>query len=193
MTSTPTPTLYQSVIRLTRPVRDARAVHRAIEHDAHPVRALWAQPSPRTLVVRTSADTRWAGFPFAAAVSTSLTRTRYDQDQDVDWALVANPTRSSARPTGGRGRRTGIADPGQAAQWARDHLAPALDVAALAGKRLPSAHGQDGLCLTRWAFSGTAAVNAPDALARLLAEGVGRGKAFGCGLLLISTDRTAAA
>lgn len=25
MTSTPTPTLYQSVIRLTRPVRDARA------------------------------------------------------------------------------------------------------------------------------------------------------------------------
>lgn len=41
-----------------------------------------------------------------------------------------------------------------------------------------------GLLLTRWAFSGSGTVTNPAGLDAAMREGIGRGRAFGCGMLL---------
>lgn len=186
------PVMYQTTIQLDNHIRDARAIHRAIAHDTHPERALWAQPAPRTLIVRTARDHTWRGFPYGTVTSSSLARTRYPAGQPVTWALVANPTRcASIGPIGNRprGHRTGISDPVQARDWVTTRLCPALDITAATSERILPMRGADGLTLTRWAYAGTGTVTDPETLARLLTDGVGRGKAFGCGMLLIGEAR----
>lgn len=74
--------LYQTTIRLTHHVRDARAIHRAICHDAHPERVLWAQPEPRTLILRAARHHTWDGFPHAARTVTTLVPDRYEAGQE---------------------------------------------------------------------------------------------------------------
>lgn len=189
--------MHHTVIALgARPLRDARAIQRAIAHETQLHRTLWAQPQPRLIIIRTTATATgcdWTSFPGATATHTTQARLHHPAGTRLHWALIANPTRNSrdtittgpdGRPQG-RGTRHGIHTTQRAEDWARRKLEPALHLDQLHAQQLPATRGAEGLTLTRWSYSGTATVADPAALARLLADGVGRGKAFGCGLLLV--------
>lgn len=188
--------LYQSVVQLgPRPPEDVRVIHRAVEARTHPARTLWARPTRRTLVIRTPvAGVDWTRLPSAQAATTVAVPVRRRPGQRVRWALIGNPTRSThtgCSPDGapvGRGVRRGVHDPRMARDWLLRRLAGALEVTDVTGRRLPAARGAGGLVLTRWMWAGHGAVRDPDALAVLLTQGVGRGKAFGCGLLVLAEE-----
>src|SRR5690606_42097859 len=77
--------------------------------------------------------------------------------------------------------------------WVRRKLAPALaDLDEISSEALPSwkarPPGRPPITHLRVCYTGTATVVDEDALARLVAEGVGPGKAFGCGLLLVRSE-----
>jgi hypothetical protein len=187
--------LHQTVVHTRTVTRDARAIHRTIEHDHHGTRTLWAQPTPNTLILRTREHVTWSGWNTARSITQTLTPDLHPAGTRLAWSLIANPTHSihlgvaaDGQPAG-RGRRTGIAEPGHAVDWLRARLASALALdTPLTAHRISPVHGAKGLLLTRWVFSGTGTVHHPEDLAALLTGGVGRGKAFGCGLLLVQPE-----
>lgn len=194
----PGPT-HTAILTPTAPT-DAHAMHRAI-HAAtrsNNSRVLWARPAPDRLVIRTNGAVDWAELPGAIPVGVVLTVIPQAGEQ-TRWALVANPCRATGSrdpATGrliGRSKRVPLPEP-EWEPWVRRKLAAALDVDQVEHTLLPGWTGRprDGrrpITLTRVAFAGTATVTNQDALTRLLADGVGPGKAFGCGLLLVEAER----
>ncbi|MGW2654411.1 type I-E CRISPR-associated protein Cas6/Cse3/CasE [Streptomyces sp. NPDC001478] len=120
------------------------------------------------------------------------------------FRLTANPTRAVHRP-GRRGVRTALTTPADQIQWL-------LDRAAAAGFTIPVDKGisSAGTCVTVSAtralrfprttnsgarrevhlrtatYDGLLDVVDPDALRRTLTDGIGHGKAYGCGLLTLA-------
>lgn len=171
-----------------------RAVHAATRNSSN--RVLWARPAPDRLVIRANGAVDYSELPGAIPVSVASTVVPQAGEQ-TRWALVANPCRATGPrdpATGrliGRSKRVPLPEP-EWEPWVRRKLAAALDVDQVEHTLLPGWTGRprDGrrpITLTRVAFAGTATVTNRDALARLLADGVGPGKAFGCGLLLVET------
>lgn len=187
--------LYQTVIRVgSRPLRDARAIHRQVEHHTHPHRTLWAQPTPQTLVLRSVVPAVWSDWPGARSVHTQQCSAYHPVGARIAFSLVANPTRaqhaglSSDGSPRGRGKRRGVESAEQARVWLDHRVGKVLGLRHVECERLSPARGARGLLLGRWAYSGTADVTDPCGLAELLTHGVGRGKAFGCGLLLVGGE-----
>src|SRR5690606_27648372 len=117
----------------------------------------------------------------------------------IGWALVASPCKATGPrdPETGRllarSKRQPLPEP-EWESWVRRKLDGALDLDQISHERLPGWPGRprDGrapIIHMRVAYAGTGRVTNPDALARLLADGVGPGKAFGCGLLLVEAER----
>lgn len=180
---------------------DAHAMHHAVNQAVRattPRRVLWARPNQDTLVIRSASLPDMAEIP--GVTTTSTTRTPLPAaNTRVEWALIANPSRATGPrdpATGrliGRSKRVPLPEP-EWAPWVRRKLAAALDFDQVEYTLLPGWTGRprDGrrpITLTRVAFAGTATVTNQDALTRLLADGVGPGKAFGCGLLLVEAER----
>lgn len=98
-----------------------------------------------------------------------------------------NPTRSLPAH-GGRGKKVFVADSAARAEWiARrfDGAAEVLRVVEGQQARLGGSRGGDRLALTAVDFIVTVRVLDPALFERLRVDGVGRGKAYGCGLLRI--------
>ena len=104
----------------------------------------------------------------------------------IRWALIATPTAAKKQPEG-RSKIMPLPEP-QWTTWLHRKLTPALDITTMIMEPLPTVHGR------RWdmivthhpvSFAGQGIVTAPTVLDRLRTQGVGRGKAYGCGLLLI--------
>lgn len=189
MTPSPPP-LYQTTVQLTRGRRDSHTIHRSIEALAHGTRTLWAQPQPGLLVLRTTLTVDWTQLPDADGAATHLCATRYQAGQRLTWALVGNPTKAvhvgtgtDGKPTG-RGKRCALPAP-EVPAWVQRKLASALTIHPDLQAELLSPSVGRGMTLTRWACTGTATVTDPDALEQLLHTGIGPGKAFGCGMLLV--------
>lgn len=192
------PPLYQSTVQLARGRRDSHTIHRSIEALAHGTRTLWAQPQPGLLILRTTLVVDWTQIQGAASAATVLCPTHYEAGQAVSWALVGNPTKSVHSGTGpdgkptGRGKRTPL-PAGQVPAWVQRKLAPGLIVSPDLETQLLAPSVGRGMTLTRWACTGTATVIDPDALEQLLYLGVGSGKAFGCGMLIVMQETLGAA
>lgn len=185
--STPAPQpVFDISITTSHHIRDARAVHRALEHDTHAQgRTLWAQPTPRRIIIRTPvAGVAWDRWPHAQSTSVTAASLRYTPGTRIAWALIANPTRS-VFIRGQRGKRVALDDADSVIAWAGERLRAAATPDGVDAQRLQPASGASGLNLSRWALSGSATVEDSGAMARLLTEGVGHGRAFGCGLLLV--------
>jgi hypothetical protein len=109
------------------------------------------------------------------AASQREIRTDYAPDARVRFSTVLDAV---ARV---RGRDTAVTD---VRGWTTDKLAPALTDLDITGHG--SVHlARRGTRLTHQHLAGTASVVDPDALAVLLRAGVGRSKAFGCGMLRV--------
>lgn len=181
-------------IRLPHTRRDAHYLHRLVLAltEGHN-RPLWVSPAPRTLVVRAPSINE-NQLPADAYLSTTAQQVP-DANSQVEWALVANPARATG-PRGADGRLIGRSKrqplpEGEISGWVcRKLVGPLTDITVADTDRLPALPGHNPktrhtITHTRYAITGNATVADQKALAELLAAGIGPGKAFGCGLLIV--------
>lgn len=177
-------------LRLNRAGRsllaDIQKTHRTIQWAARADgdRVLWAAPRTDVLIVQSPQPIRAADFGGVVVESHSRTRPTGLTGQ-VTLTLIAHPTRAQQN-RGVRGRHSPLPmDEWEA--WFRRKLSPAVDVGPVhvqdLGPRTGRRYGDR--VVHRWVgFAATGTVTDPVALDHLAVAGVGRGKAYGCGLLL---------
>lgn len=167
---------------------DSGAVHRWLTRAAEGPYYLWASPRPGTLIVQSARPL--ARDTLAGTMSVHATRISLDYEAGarVSVAGILAPTRATWRGPQRPGKIGPIPDE-ELPAWALRKLGPTLgDISFLRVQQLSPSRGQklDGTQLThaRAAVSCIATVTDPGQFAHMLAEGVGRGKRFGAGLLL---------
>ena len=129
------------------------------------------------------------------------------------WAfrLAANPSYSASRGPGVRGQRYGHVTVEQQRQWLMDRvprfgfeLMPVdhadgegtEEVVLVAyrerpvfNRRRPGGEGYDRVTINRTVYEGVLRVTDPEPLRRVLIAGIGRSKAYGCGLMTLARVR----
>ena len=129
------------------------------------------------------------------------------------WAfrLAANPSYSASRGPGVRGQRYGHVTVEQQRQWLIERttrfgfeLMPVdhtdggvIDGAVMVAyrerpvfnRRRPGEQGRDRVTINRTVYEGSLRVTDPESLRRALIAGVGRSKAYGCGLMTLARVR----
>lgn len=177
-------TLTRSSGRVTR---DSQAMHRTLKHDITG-RFLWSLPEPRTLVVQHEEPVHWPELmPGVVARTHTTDVSTPPTGVPIQWALIANPTKSVSRGNGVRGKRTSLS-PEEWKAWVARKLDGAINLRDVDATLMPVARGQKPDRVTfhrRVLFTGTGTVANRAALSRLQQDGVGAGKAYGCGLLIV--------
>jgi len=161
------------------------------------------------LVVQSRVPGDWTGLPRGALARKphviTVDRT-FRTGDSLGFRTIVNPTYSRADGPPGdrpRGRRTAHTRPDHVRTWFQSRLQPPGEPPkspdgiprigatatpdALSVRMLPAASStgpHKGLRLTRAEIRGTLTVTDPAALVAALVQGVGRGRAYGCGLLL---------
>ncbi|MGW9430064.1 type I-E CRISPR-associated protein Cas6/Cse3/CasE [Streptomyces decoyicus] len=162
------------------------------------------------LVVQSRVPGDWAGMPRGALTDKphviTVDRTFHTGDS-VAFRTVVNPTSSRqsgpSAPDRPRGRRTAHTRPDHVRQWFARRLQPSgeprkapdgvirigantqdesLAIRMLPTVTSPSPH--KGLRIARAEIRGTLTVTDPAALVDTMTQGIGHGRAYGCGLLL---------
>ena len=129
------------------------------------------------------------------------------------WAfrLTANPSYSASRGPGVRGQRYGHVTVEQQRQWLIERttrfgfeLMPVdhtdgggIDGAVMVAyrerpvfnRRRPGEEGRDRVTINRTVYEGSLRVTDPESLRRALIAGIGRSKAYGCGLMTLARVR----
>lgn len=177
-------TTYQLTDKARRLVMDSQALHRTIKH-AEPGATLWALPTRRTLIVQAPRPVGAHEIgPIALSSSSVQRRTNYDAGTRIEIAGIVNPTRAVRRP-GAHSRREPL-PPDEWAAWAIRHLAP-LRIDTIDTEHVGMRSGQRHemrVSHLHVAVRATGTVRDEDALAHILINGIGRARAYGCGLLI---------
>lgn len=170
---------------------DAQAVHRTLAHAADGEKLLWAVPDKTHLVVRHEHPIDWASsLGRNLHQATTIEEDNPITGEHVFYALIANPTIAKSRGAGKRG----IVQPLPESEWhtwAHCKLSDALNIHTMGIAHLPAAVGKKKdrtVTHTRIIITGHATVRNADTLQALKEHGIGRGKAYGCGLLLTETQ-----
>jgi CRISPR system Cascade subunit CasE len=112
-----------------------------------------------------------------------------------EWAfeLVANPTKSLPQGIGKRGRVVAHVTPKQQIEWLMERSQSAgfdvVDATVIGRENLSFYKGDDSkrrVTIRTARFRGVLRVTDPDLLRRTLVDGIGRGRAYGCGLLTLA-------
>ena len=172
--------------RANRLVNDSQALHRTICHTAG--RTLWGLPNRRTLVIQHENPIDWHNsMPGILHRTHTIPAPPASTGDRVRWTLIANPVHSPIQPGEKRGRRTPL-PPERWTDWVTRKLGPALHDLAIRHEPLRTTGGwrhTHRVVHRRVLFSGHATVTDSDQLDQLRRNGVGPGKAYGCGLLLV--------
>lgn len=167
-------------------VCDSQALHRTLKHDV-PGRFLWSLPESHTLVVQHDAPVHWPDAMPGVIARTHTTEVCTPiTGAPIRWAIIANPTKAT-RIKGQRGKRTPL-PPEEWKAWVVRKLDGAINIHTIDATRMPTARGKrHTMTVThqRVMFTGTGTVASQATLAELQHAGVGAGKAYGCGLLIV--------
>lgn len=162
-------------------------MHRTLKHDISG-HFLWALPDSHTLVVQHEAPVHWPEVMPEVVARTHTTETTTPiTGAPIHWALIANPTKCVSRGEGKRGKRTPL-PPEEWKAWVARKLDGAINLRDVDATLMPVARGQKHERVVfhrRVLFTGTGTVANQVALAALQHDGVGAGKAYGCGLLIV--------
>lgn len=173
--------------RGSRLTHDSQAMHRTLKHDI-PGRFLWSLPDQRTLIVQHESPVHWPEvLPGVIARTHTVDVSTPITCAPIHWALIANPTKSVSRGKGKRGKRTPLG-PDEWESWVRRKLDGAINIHEVDAHLMPVARGKRHTMTTfhrRVMFTGTGTVASQAALAALQRDGIGAGKAYGCGLLIV--------
>lgn len=167
-------------------IRDSQAVHRTLLHATGGDKHLWGTPDPQHLVVRHPTPVDWlTSLPGVAAQAVTTPTAPHIAGEPIRFAIIANPTR--AQPVKGKRGKVRALPPEKWTAWLDRKLGDALNLHTIESTAMPTATGKKDAMRTvhrRVLFTGTATVKTPETLHTLMREGIGRGKAYGCGLLL---------
>lgn len=176
-----------TVLRLTpataRGIADTRETHRIVAWSVGDVpdgapRTLWARPARNALVVQGWREPALVGLPgFESAGSVEVAPPPAGPRV---LTVIANTVRRSGQ------RATALTGEEEVRAWAMARLAGAT-IDALSAQPLPSAHvTKHGrrFPIARTALRITCTVTDPARLWPLIRDGIGRERAYGCGLLI---------
>nr|DAI33615.1 MAG TPA: Cas system-associated protein [Caudoviricetes sp.] len=184
MTTLTTCVLSRNAKRLAH---DSQALHRTLKHDIKG-NFLWSLPDRRTLVIQHDEPVHWPDvMPGVITRTHSVEAITPITGVPVQWALIANPTVCVSRGKGRRGKRTPLGEEDWV-PWAHRKLDAAINIHEVDATLMPVARGQRHemtIYHRRVIFTGTGTVACRDTLADIQRAGVGAGKAYGCGLLIV--------
>ena len=145
--------------------------------------------------VRPNLDRLPAGYGTAAVKDIDPLLTRLRPGLPVHYRIAANPSKRLAKADDHHKAKQVIALSGTAADqwWSRKAAEHGLALSSLLASPMPSAHGKTNQgrqvrhAVTR--FDGLAVITDAERLRAAIAEGIGRGKSYGCGLLSLAIAR----
>jgi CRISPR system Cascade subunit CasE len=147
-------------------------------------RTMWCSDQPTRLIVQTGHPVLAASIPGALSARSRPAWTGYQAGDGVYLSLIGCPAKRDA-PRSGKIRSLPV---DEHEGWLRRKIGHAIDLADVAVQPMGAATGwRNGVRLTqaRAGFYARGTVRDPDALTHLILTGVGRGKAYGAGLLLV--------
>ncbi|MFJ2161391.1 type I-E CRISPR-associated protein Cas6/Cse3/CasE [Streptomyces sp. NPDC087856] len=172
----------------------------AMRESAHFGRLLYRLDRDRddaTLRVQTPVPAILGALPVGYARTVAVDRFSWPEagleGRSVRFLLDANATKAVSQP-GQRSKRVALETPEGIAWWERQACRAGLATIAVRGQQLEPiiarrvARNPTYLPATR--FEGTAVVTDPAALQRAVLTGIGRGRAYGLGLLCLSPPET---
>lgn len=174
--------------------QDSHLAHaKALEWAGDGHRVLWARPHRGLMLIQSTRPVDPATIPPGHQVTRQQVCTHWPTGTRVRWSLIANPAKAVPRHDGPDGRciRPSPRVPLPVAerdQWLRRKLGGALSIGDITGRPLGRRTGYRAgrrVVHELHCWAGDAVVACPDALAELITSGVGPGKAYGAGLLLI--------
>lgn len=180
------PRLYR--IELTRTginrFHDLQAAHSAIAESTtnSRTRVLWAMPRKGLIIAR--ADT----FEPRGGLFREIRHAPYEVDTQpgnrITLSTIINPVKIKV-PSG----KAAVIPESETKEWLDHRLRGSVELDQPSVKHLGPRRGNRGdmtVTITWRAVHSTATVIDPDVLRRLARDGIGRGRAYGCGLLLIT-------
>lgn len=189
------PQYMSMALRLLRNAGNAQAIHGALCHALDGTPHLWCLMDD-CLIVKPRYPKDWDQIvPPHQATHIAGMHVKYAELSEypvpptgapVKFGLVGNPTIAKAQKQG-RSRREPLPE-NQWNAWLERKLGDALNLREIQAKALKPAiaYKPTGRIVHhRVHFTGEATVKNHDTLASLIEHGVGRGKAYGCGLLLV--------
>lgn len=184
------------ISRLTyrRPIiTDLQTTHRTVMHMTVGERILWCSPTRRLLIIQHEGPLTVQDRAQLDAATTGVRQTRFPVGTRVALTLIGSPTmgRSGVDAHGVR-RKRHLVPLDQQAAWFTRHLDGAVHVSQVEVQPLGPSHGDHGdgttVTITRSGFAATGTVTNTDRLEHLIVRGIGDGKAYGCGLLLVTEE-----
>lgn len=174
-----------------RAPRDTQAIHRTVLYaldTGDPGRVLWALPRRGLLIVQAQAPVRAASIGGVIESHSAEVVTRWPVGTAIRLSLIANPTAAIAVAGRAHGQRVPLpADEHEA--WLRRKLGSAIALDEVTVQPLgirTGRHHERRVAHFLAAFTAAGAVIDTDALEQLIVGGVGAGKAYGAGLLLVA-------
>lgn len=173
-------------------------------------RELWAIPTQSRLLIQHpgSLDIRWLP-PYCQLVGSETVRTVWRAGARIVWSVIANPTTEISaapyQPPPGGGtwtqycrthsiryrsakKRTPVKAEAAIVEWARAKLAGIEPTTINIGRRRTVSGQKRDRRVTLWTvhLTGIGIVGDPEAWQRTLCQGIGDGKAYGCGMVVCS-------
>ncbi|NIH58504.1 hypothetical protein FB473_003199 [Brooklawnia cerclae] len=175
------------------PIREWHTVIATSSKNTSGDRALWAWPDRATILVQSPAPGMLTDMltGLATVTASGPRRTAFPAGTRVRVSGLLNPTKTKWVYNDERVRvkmARGLVPESEWPEWVAARLDGALSGLDVTCQRLPTVRAvKPGHVITmaRMAFSGTATVDDPVVLGRLIRAGIGKEKAYGCGLILV--------
>ncbi|MDU7935152.1 MAG: type I-E CRISPR-associated protein Cas6/Cse3/CasE [Pseudomonas aeruginosa] len=168
--------------------RDVRWLHHRIDSTFESHRTLWTQRTPEHILVRHDRYRPGADMSWIASAGVIDDKRVNDGDQ-VTLRLIACPCKSIRTTAGKRGTRTPIPPGRDQITWAYDRISGAIDIENLTASPLRTFFGYKSsgiVTIKRVQYIVTGRIANAAEVNRMIDDGVGPDKAYGCGMVVVS-------